>query len=259
MKRPTLLFVFPPPDAEVSGHRCVDTPPGNRGSGVVLAEGTPDDIVARNVTSTNGANGIDVTADYFTMPPTSTDRNHSLNNLIRLDGKRPDPTRHHRARGPSGHFRDQLIPCRISQPEYLLAEQHRSQPADRRQCLGASPSGVNADVNTLLRTAIHHDGALGVDLGDNGVTANDPGDFDSAANPQLNFPMILYATITAGVTTSSGFVENQSEVPAYRAQPDPSGYGGEDLWWVSTRPAGVYPARFDAQGQRLTERVVNEN
>ncbi len=53
-----------------------------------------------------------------------------------------------------------------------------------------SPSGVRIRHNTIFGS-----GGLGIDLGDDGVTANDPGDGDSGPNGRLNFPVLEYAWV----------------------------------------------------------------
>lgn len=45
----------------------------------------------------------------------------------------------------------------------------------------------------IVSNRIYTNGLLGIDLGDNGVTANDSGDGDSGPNNLLNFPLINYA------------------------------------------------------------------
>ncbi|HYZ19482.1 MAG TPA: CSLREA domain-containing protein, partial [Gaiellaceae bacterium] len=54
--------------------------------------------------------------------------------------------------------------------------------------------GANATRNTVVRNSIHDNTGLGIDLGDDGPTANDADDADSGANTLLNFPVLVTAT-----------------------------------------------------------------
>ena len=62
-------------------------------------------------------------------------------------------------------------------------------------------SGTN---NALRANAIYNNSSLGIDLGFNGVTTNDPGDGDGGANLQQNFPVITAATNEPTGTTIFG-------------------------------------------------------
>ncbi|MGF1666467.1 MAG: tandem-95 repeat protein, partial [Acidimicrobiia bacterium] len=83
--------------------------------------------------------------------------------------------------------------------------------------------------NSVLANSIVGNAGLGIDLSDNGVTANDAGDADAGANDLLNFPEMVSAVETAG----SVDVTYTLDVPAgnYRIEfftntaADPSGYG----------------------------------
>ena len=53
--------------------------------------------------------------------------------------------------------------------------------------------------NAFIGNEIYNNGGLGIDLRDDGVTPNDPGDSDSGPNDLLNFPDVITAIDTAGV------------------------------------------------------------
>lgn len=109
----------------------------------------------------------------------------------------------------------------------------------------AAPNQIafNAGAGVLLRTvtnpairnsirfnSIHDNGALGIDLGDNGVTANDVNDPDSGPNSLQNFPVITSVTFAAGTLTINGTL-NSTPSSAFTVQffqspfCDPSGNG----------------------------------
>ena len=82
----------------------------------------------------------------------------------------------------------------------------------------------------IRRNAIFSNGSLGIDLGDNGVTANDAGDADSGPNNLQNYPMITGATIQAGTMTIAGSL-NSTPNSTFTIElfsntaPNSSGYG----------------------------------
>src|SRR5206468_3343311 len=88
--------------------------------------------------------------------------------------------------------------------------------------------------NSVVNDLIYSNGKLGIDLGDDGVTPDDPGDADSGPNTLLNFPVITSAVSTGSrvdvaVTLDSPQVSYFIQVFASPA-PGPSGYGqGQQL------------------------------
>jgi hypothetical protein len=58
--------------------------------------------------------------------------------------------------------------------------------------------------NSILRNSISSNGGLGIDLGDNGSTANDPGDADTGPNNLQNFPVLASAQTVGDTTTIKG-------------------------------------------------------
>ncbi len=49
---------------------------------------------------------------------------------------------------------------------------------------------INSRLNTLTRNIIYDNGGIAIDLGDDGVTVNDPGDLDDGPNALLNYPEV---------------------------------------------------------------------
>lgn len=113
---------------------------------------------------------------------------------------------------------------------------------------------VNSGVrNALLENIIINNGALGIDLGNDGVTLNDDGDVDSGANNLQNFPVLTDAVSADGTTTINGTLTsdiNQSmRVEFYLNDlADPSGYGEGQQYIGSTVFAvhGSGPESFTA-------------
>ncbi len=88
--------------------------------------------------------------------------------------------------------------------------------------------------NAILVNSISDNGGLGIDLGGDGVTPNDPGDADSGANGLLNYPMLLSAAVVNGATTIRGYINTTPSTSVTlrffgSPNPDASGYGeGQD-------------------------------
>jgi hypothetical protein len=84
--------------------------------------------------------------------------------------------------------------------------------------------------NPIRSNAIYANGALGIDLGWDGVTLNDPGDTQGGPNGGLNFPVLTSATSSGGNTVLAGSYNsfaNGTFTLQFFASPtgDPSGYG----------------------------------
>jgi hypothetical protein len=93
--------------------------------------------------------------------------------------------------------------------------------------------GINTGLSTgdsILGNAIFSNGSLGIDLGGNGVTANDTGDSDTGDNNLQNFPVLASVSSTGGNTTIAGTL-NSTANTAFRIEffandeIDPSGFG----------------------------------
>ena len=84
--------------------------------------------------------------------------------------------------------------------------------------------------NRILRNSIFSNAGLGIDLGDDGFTANDPGDPDIGPNNLQNFPDLFFATASSSSTFVFGTLNsapNSTFTIQFFAnsQKDPSGFG----------------------------------
>lgn len=66
--------------------------------------------------------------------------------------------------------------------------------------------------NVIRGNRIFDNGALGIDLGSTGVTANDPGDTDSGSNLPQNYPVLTAASFDGAVTTVEGTLNSSADV-----------------------------------------------
>jgi|GEM_PF-1410458 len=111
---------------------------------------------------------------------------------------------------------------------------------------------INADRNNITSNSIYHNGNLGIDLGNDGVTINDPGDPDTGPNEQLNVPVIHYASAgSQGIVTGHvdiGPNPTTATVEVYKAQhcPAQSGQGRTLLGIAAPDPAGNWQLQVGA-------------
>jgi hypothetical protein len=140
--------------------------------------------------------------------------------------------------------------------------------------VGVVVAGVCANVapvrNRISRNAIFGNGGgrmlgcnggdvpasgLGIDLGGDGVTANDSGDGDSGPNELMNFPVILQAVSSSTKLTIGGMIDTANPASVTielfaNAFPspgfDPSGYGEGAVFLGTATPAasGKWSASF---------------
>ena len=119
--------------------------------------------------------------------------------------------------------------------------------------------------NRLLINSIHDNGTLGIDLGGDGVTGNDPGDGDSGPNNLQNFPVLTAASTTAiagtldsaaGSTYTIGFYASPS------CDTSGNGEGATFLGAVDGRVPGAFsfnPAGAVSVDDVITATAMNEN
>lgn len=93
----------------------------------------------------------------------------------------------------------------------------------------------------ISRNSIHSNGELGIDLNNDGVTLNDPGDADTGANNRQNFPVIQTVTGSATSTVVSGRIDTQNPASITLEffssdTADLSGFGEGQRFEASARP-----------------------
>jgi len=129
---------------------------------------------------------------------------------------------------------------------------------------------VNGSSNDIavIGNSIYGNTGLGIDLGDNGVTANDAGDGDTGLNDLLNQPVIREIGLSGGTLT----VTYRIDAPAgtYRVEfftntsADPTGYGEAQTFAGSapvTHPGGgaTYTASFAGAANAIVTATLTEN
>jgi hypothetical protein len=93
----------------------------------------------------------------------------------------------------------------------------------------------------ISRNSIHSNGELGIDLNNDGVTPNDPGDADTGANNRQNFPVIQSVTGSSTSTIVSGRIDTQNPAAITleffsNDVADPSGFGEGQRFEASATP-----------------------
>lgn len=76
--------------------------------------------------------------------------------------------------------------------------------------IGTSASDVASTRIQVRANSIHDNAGLGIDLGNDGVTNNDPGDPDVGPNTLMNFPVINYVASSGGSITVGGTIDPPS-------------------------------------------------
>jgi hypothetical protein len=85
-------------------------------------------------------------------------------------------------------------------------------------------------LNPILGNSIYNNGELGIDLSDNGITLNDPGDADTGPNDYQNYPVVVSVMTTTSGTNIQGSL-NSTLNESFRLEffsnvsCDPTGYG----------------------------------
>lgn len=217
---------------------------GNIHDGVYIGEGAHHNIVDGNLISGNDFEGVCIVGYAEAVPPIMTHSNTVMNNIIglRIDftplpngsdgvsigiyGANQTPQWYQGGWAVA----NMIVGNTIAENgrNGVLVWEHYSSPG-------------NADFNWISQNSIYENGLLGIDLDDDGVTINDPGDPDLSANEGLNFPVIMNADYSAGLTTVAGTLDIDTDptlatVEVFQARPDPSNYGEGEIYLGSATP-----------------------
>ncbi len=122
--------------------------------------------------------------------------------------------------------------------------------------LGISIDGIDSNRNDILVNRIYNNSGLGIDLNDDGVTANDLGDADLGANDNANYPTVTSAEVNGTSITISGTLNTNSNRSATlhfyaNAIADPSGHGEGEIY------IGSYDVVTDGSGNASFETTFN--
>jgi autotransporter-associated beta strand protein len=213
---------------DASGSRPLASGNGNNGSGIVLTNGASDNtiggtVAARNLISGNRSPGIDIDG-------TGTTGNVVEGNYI---GAGPDGN----TSVPNG---GQGIWVYGGASGNTIGG---SNPADGNTItynndVGVAVTDDSSSGNTIRLNSIHDNSGLGIDLGNDGVTSNDPTNPDAGPNNWQNYPELTAAT--AGTSSMvSGTLQSASDqtfvLDFYASTTaDQSGYGQGAVYLGST-------------------------
>ncbi|HEX8219737.1 MAG TPA: S-layer homology domain-containing protein [Chloroflexia bacterium] len=220
-------------------------PLGNTGSGIVLSVAGKNVIGgtspgARNIISANGQFGITISGEYANS--NLIQGNHIGTGIAGYEAL---------GNGRSG------VQIGAAGPENIVGGMEAG--AGNLIAFNAErglnvvepnvPLGYPIDIKgaAALSNRIWSNGGLGIDLGADGVTPNDPGDGDDGANHLQNFPVLSAASSNGGTTVVTGTLNSTAGTTftlqffASDAQ-DPSGYG-EGQYFL-----GSYQATTDGAG-----------
>ncbi|NOY88771.1 MAG: hypothetical protein GXO93_05190 [FCB group bacterium] len=215
---------------------------GNMHEGVCLCEGTHENVVGGNLISGNDYDGIGIQGYYY-EPPIQTYLNIIQDNTIGLtvNGTALGNSYHGIAIGEYGPSQWGYADSNQIGPNNIIAYNGH----DGVSVWEHGASANNADNNLIFQNSIYDNTELGIDLQNDGVTANDLGDPDTGPNQEVNFPVITNITYVSGTgATISGTLDidtspNQAKIEVFLAAIDPTGYGEGKTYLGSTTPDGV--------------------
>ncbi|HJP81318.1 MAG TPA: choice-of-anchor U domain-containing protein [Candidatus Saccharimonadales bacterium] len=123
----------------------------------------------------------------------------------------------------------------VQTPFIIQANTITSGSAGSKGVVAATDPTVPSRI-TIRQNSIYNNNSLGIDLGNNGVTANDTKDPDAGPNTIINFPVLTQTAAGTLVEGSYNGLPNQAFTMDYYASQtaDPSGYGEGQIWIGST-------------------------
>lgn len=107
--------------------------------------------------------------------------------------------------------------------------------------IDAPTNPSTSEGNRISRNSIYDNTQLGIDHGNNGISANDNGDPDTGPNNYFNFPVITRANVQGGVLVITGIASANAILEFYIA--DASGFEGRTYLFTAqeglTYPNGI--------------------
>jgi CSLREA domain-containing protein len=149
------------------------------GQGGVLIDAASSNFIDDNIIAGNGSYGIGIDGGASSSGNTISDNQIGVSGNVALGN------------GNSGVYIDSGINTQITGNTI-------------RNNSGAEVAVVAGTGNKISQNAITAGGGMGIDLGNNGVTANDVGDPDSGPNNLQNFPVLTAASSGSGSTWIEG-------------------------------------------------------
>jgi len=224
-----------------SGQRGI----GNREDGLLIID-APETEVRANIISNNGGNGIRVDGAFGTLIGDAKDQGGNT-----IAGNHLSGILVHRA--ANTRIRSNSI-GRLFANDFGITVDGNSgrtyiggtEPGEGNVITGNKYAGVRIDGattvhNTVRGNAIDANGAMGIDLAETGVTANDARDVDAGPNQRLNYPVIgRPSPLHGGVSIPVSFAGAPFivvTIDLYSSeQCDASGHG-EGRRWIASKTA----------------------
>jgi len=212
---------------------------GNVHDGVYIGEGAHHNIVDANLISGNDFEGVCNVGYAKAVPPVTTHHNTIVNNIIGLTINLT-PLGNLTGGVSIGKYGTQYQGG-FATDNIVVINKIAHNTRNGIMVWEHWTNATNADRNRITQNSIYNNSLLGIDLGDNSITLNDPGDPDNGANQELNFPVITSARFGVGGTTISGTLDigqnpSTAIIELFKAGTDLSGYGEGMNYWGFVNP-----------------------